>query len=447
MIRTRVISTVLIGLSCWTSWGQQATSAGTGRFTHGQLIAFAEEYGTPLYVYDGDLIRTKFRRFTDAFSRQYPKVKVYYALKANSNLSIVALLKKAGAAAECISMGEMQIALQLGYPGPEILFTSSSKSAEELEFAVSHQVVINLDSMGDLENLISVVERLEKRAKVSFRINPDVDPRTHRHIATGHKFSKFGILFENDEIVHAYRRAKDCRWLEIVGIHSHIGSQMMDLEPFLRNVQLVASAVRTLKAELGIELEFIDLGGGLGIPYRDAENPLTPEIVAEAVCRSLEEELADVGYLPTLVLEPGRYFVGDAGILLARVNSVKHTPYQHFINVDTGFNHLLRPLLYEAHHRVRVLGRDGDNETFDVAGNICETGDILAHDRLLPTPSPGDYVAFLDAGAYGFSMASEYNSFLLPAEILVRGDTVRVIRTRAQFSDLLRNQILLEDLR
>lgn len=446
-MKARLIATVVVLLWCFAAPGQPVPSTSTGRFSHQQLIAFAEQYQTPLYVYDGDLIGEKYERFTDAFSRHYPKVKVYYALKANSSLSIVALLKKAGAAAECISMGEMQIALQLGYQGSEILFTSSSKSPQELEFAVVNEVVINLDSLGDLENLIAVVERLQKKAKISFRINPDVDPKTHRHIATGHKFSKFGILFENDEIMRAYGRAKECPWLEIVGIHSHIGSQITDLEPFLRNVQLVASAVRKLKVGLGIELEFIDLGGGLGIPYRDGETPLTPETVAEVVCRSLKAELADLGYLPTLVLEPGRYFVGDAGILLARVNSVKHTPYQHFINVDTGFNHLLRPLLYEAHHRVRVLGRGGTSETFEVAGNICETGDILAHDRVLPTPSPGDYVAFLDAGAYGFSMASEYNSFLLPAEILVRGDRVQVIRARAQFSDLLRNQILLDDLR
>lgn len=446
-MKVRMFATVVVLLWCWTSSGQQVPSTSTGRFSHQQLIAFAKEYQTPLYVYDGDLIGEKFRRFTEAFSRHYPNVKVYYALKANTNLSIVALLKKAGAAAECISMGEMQIALQLGYQGPDILFTSSSKSLQELEFAVSHEVVINLDSLGDLENLIAVVERLQRHAKISFRINPDIDPRTHRHIATGHKFSKFGILFENDEIVRAYQRAQQCSLLEIAGIHSHIGSQITDLEPFLRNVQLVSSAVRKLKTELGLELEFIDLGGGLGIPYRDGETPLTPETVAEVVCRSLKAELCDLGYLPALALEPGRYFVGDAGILLARVNSVKHTPYQHFINVDTGFNHLVRPLLYEAYHRVRVLAREGNIETFEVAGNICETGDILAHDRALPTPSPGDYVAFLDAGAYGFSMASEYNSFLLPAEILVRGDRVQVIRTRAKFSDLLRNQVLLEDLR
>ncbi len=160
----------------------------------------------------------------------------------------------------------------------------------------------------------------------------------------------------------------------------------------------------------------------------------------------LKSELEGLGYLPELWLEPGRYFVGDAGILLTRVNSVKHTPYRHFINVDTGFNHLVRPILYEAYHRVRVLNGKGKKAVFDVAGNICETGDILAHDRELPTPEPGDILAILDAGAYGFTMASEYNSFLLPAEILVRGDEARVIRHRERFEDLLRNQVLLEDL-
>ena len=211
-------------------------------------------------------------------------------------------------------------------------------------------------------------------------------------------------------------------------------------------MELVSLAAKRLHDELGIKLEFIDLGGGLGIPYRDGVTPLTPTEVADHVAPLLEERFKDLGFLPTLVLEPGRFFVGDAGFLITRVNSVKHTPYKNFINVDTGFNHLVRPLLYDAHHRVRVLNGTGEIEVFDVAGNICETGDVLAHDRALPTPEVGDYLVFLDAGAYGFSMASEYNSFLLPAEILVRGDTEQVIRRRESFDDLLRNQILPDDL-
>ncbi|MDJ0838165.1 MAG: diaminopimelate decarboxylase [Acidobacteriota bacterium] len=418
----------------------------TGRFSHEQLIGYAQEYGTPLYVYDGDRIKEKFHKFSKAFKDAYGNTKIYYALKANTNLSIVALLKKEGASAECISMGEIYLARKLGWKGEDILFTSSSKSPVEMEYAVNHDVVINLDSMGDLENLIATVEKLKKKARVSFRLNTDVDPKTHKHISTSHKTTKFGILFENDQIMEGYKRAYDHPLLEVWGIHSHIGSQIMDDSPFVRNVKLVTTAVKRLKQELGIELKFMDLGGGLGIPYRDGQEPLEPEVVANKMAKLVKQELKDLGYMPALWMEPGRYFVGDAGFLVARVNSVKDTPYKHFINVDTGFNHLVRPILYEAYHRVRVLGRKGEREKFDVAGNICETGDILAYDRMLPRPSVGDYVAFMDAGAYGFTMASEYNMFTLPAEIMVRGDKVDVIRKRPDIEDLFRNQILLKDL-
>ena len=438
------IALLAIGIA---GYGANEVYTETGRFSHDQLIEYGKQYQTPVYVYDGDLIVKKFQKFNTAYKDAYGAVKIFYAVKANTNLSIIALLKKAGAHAECISMGEIKMAQRAGHQGKDILFTASSKSHEELTYAVQNDVVINLDSLGDLTNLQTVCEQLRKKAKISFRINPDVDPKTHRHISTGHKFSKFGILFENDEIIEAYRRAKADSNLEILGIHSHIGSQITDAEPFERNVLLVTEAVKRLKKELGIELRFINLGGGLGIPYRDGEKPLEPEYVAKKVSDLVKRELKDTGYLPELWLEPGRYFVGDAGFLVARVNSVKHTPYKHFINVDTGFNHLVRPILYQAHHRVRVLNGSGKPETFDIAGNICETGDILAHDRVLPTPKPGDYVVFMDAGAYGFSMASEYNSFLLPAEILVRGNQVDVIRKRETFEDLLRNQVVPADLK
>ena len=419
----------------------------TGRFSHDQLIGYARTYGTPLFVYDGDLIKRKYHKFHDAFAGAYGDVKIHYALKANTNISIVALLKKEGAAAEVISMGEIYLARKLGYKGEDILFTSSSKSPHELVYAVENEVIINLDSIGDLENLIATVEKLNRKARVSFRINTDVDPQTHKHISTSHKATKFGILFENDQIMDGYKRAHEHPLLEVWGIHSHIGSQIMDDGPFVRNVQLVSTAVKRLKKELGIELKFMDLGGGLGIPYRDGQAPLEPEVVAQKIADLLKTELADLGYRPALWMEPGRYFVGDAGILLARVSSVKDTPYKHFINVDTGFNHLVRPILYEAYHRIRVLGREGNLDSFEVAGNICETGDILGKDRRLPRPQPGDYIAILDAGAYGFSMASEYNMFPLPAEILVRGETAEVIRKRQDIEDFFRHQVLLEDLR
>lgn len=418
----------------------------TGRFSHDFLTDLANQHGTPLFVYDGDRIVKKFQKFKHAYEQAYGNVKVFYAVKANTNLSIVALLKQAGAYAECISLGEMKLAHRLGFRGEDILFTSSSKAPEELKWAVENEVIINLDSMGDLENLQTVVADMEKTARISFRINPDVDPNTHRHISTGHKFSKFGILFENDEIIRAYKQAAEDPHLEIWGIHSHIGSQITDLEPFERNVKLVVEAVTRLKKELGIELKFINLGGGLGIPYHDGQEPLQPETVAKVTVDMLRKHMKDLGYEPALWFEPGRYFVGDAGFLVTKVHSVKDTPYRHFINVDTGFNHLIRPVLYEAYHRVRVLNRSENLGVYDVAGNICETGDILAKDRQLPRPEKGDYMVFLDAGAYGFSMASEYNMFRLPAEVLVRGERVDIVRKRAEFDDFFRNQVVPTDL-
>lgn len=422
------------------------TFTSTGRFSHRQLVQWAKEFGSPLYVYDGDLIAKRFAEFKQAFVSQYPKVKIHYAMKANTNISIVALLRKLGAAAECISAGEIKIAQKVGYEGKDILFTASSKSQSELQLAVETGLTINLDSVGDLQNLIVVVERLKKKAKVSFRINPDVDPKTHRHISTGHKFSKFGILLQEKQVVDAYRTAMEHPLLQVHGIHSHIGSQILDLEPFQRNVELITGVVRMLKQQLNLELKFINLGGGLGIPYKDGERGLHPETVAKSVCAELKKQMSEIGYMPELWLEPGRYFVGEAGMLLGQVNSVKTSSIQNFINVDTGFNHLARPILYEAYHRVRVLSRSSSSDVFEVAGNICETGDILAHHRKLPTPQVNDFVSILDAGAYGFSMSSEYNSFQLPAEILVQGEQVKLIRKRATFDDLLRNQILLPEL-
>jgi len=416
-----------------------------GRFSFKVLERFAEKYGTPLYIYDGDRMVSNVTRLSKAFRSRYDKVKVHYALKANSNISILSLLKKQGLGAECISMGEIQIALKMGYTGDDILFTSSSKSMEELSFAVQHRVTINLDSMGDLENLCKVVNHMKVHTKVSFRVNPDVDPMTHHHIATGHKFTKFGILLEGDEILDAYRGVLENEYLEAIGIHSHVGSQILFPKPMERNAVLLVEAVKRLKKELGIELKFIDIGGGLGIPYKEDQSALDADAIAETVTSIFKTELGPIMPLPELWMEPGRYFVGDAGILLARINSVKHTPHTNFINIDTGFNHQLRPILYQAHHQVRLVGEGRGEREYDIAGNICETGDIVAEDRCLPTPVTGDLVAIMDTGAYGFSMASEYNSFLLPAEVLVLGEQDHLIRKRETFDDLMRNQILLDE--
>lgn len=437
--------------TCAPSYSISEYETSTGTFTHSELLDLARQYGTPLYVYDGNLIVEKYREFYQAFAKNYEKIKVHYAVKANTNLNILSLLHQAGADAECISEGEMRLAAKMGFKKNKMLFTSSSKSIKELEFATKNNVVINLDSLADLENLISVVEKLKKKVRVCFRINPDILANTHQHIATGYKLTKFGILQEEGEVLTAYKTAKNHPYLDPIGVHSHIGSQILDVKPFHDNVEIVSSVATKLKESLNLELQFIDLGGGLGIPYHDGEKSLTPEDLAASICPVIKEKFKSFKNLPELWLEPGRYFVAQAGILLAHVNSVKMTPYNNFVNVDTGFNHLARPLLYEAHHRVRVLNSattssNIPNSTADamkvyqVAGNICETGDILAHERKLPLPKRGDTIAFLDTGAYGFSMSSEYNSFFLPAEVMRYNKKIYLLRKRASFQDLLRNQ-------
>lgn len=418
----------------------------TGRFSHQQLQGWARSHGTPLYVYDGDLIVRRARELDAAYRQHFPKLKVLYAVKANSNLALLSLLFAQGVGAECISGGELRTALRLGVRGENMLFTSSAKTREELELALRSGIVINLDSFGDIAHVAEMAASLNTKAKVSVRINPDVDPKTHRFISTGHKFSKFGVLLEDDQIMQAYAQIKASPHLEIWGLHSHIGSQILEAGPFEQNAAVLLGFLRRLKQELGIELRFVDLGGGIGIPYRDGQAPLDPAEIARRVADIFKPGFATLGYQPEIWLEPGRYLVAESGILLTRVISVKDTPYTDFINVDTGFNHLIRPLLYEAYHRVRVLGRDQDIRLFDVAGNICETGDILAHERLLPTPKDGDILALLDAGAYGFSMASSYNSFDLPAELLVRGEKAELIRSRSNLEDLFRHQFIPDDL-
>lgn len=393
----------------------------TYKFTHKQLLELAKKHGSPLYVYDGDLIKKRFNEFHTAFKNEYSRVKVHYALKANTNLNIVSLLRKEGAGAECISIGEMMIAKKVGHKNQDIILTSSSKSDDELTYAVKNNILVNLDSLEDLDNLIRICTKLKRKASISFRINPDVNPQTHKNINTGHKFTKFGILQTEGQITKAYKTARDNKWINVRGVHSHIGSQILEVQPFLENVTIHTEVLRKLKLDLNMELEFMNLGGGLGIPYLDNQEGLTPEKMAKTICPVLKENLKFMKKLPELWFEPGRYFVAQSGILISRVNSVKHSPYTNFINVDTGFNHLARPMLYQAHHRVRVLGKNSDKKVFQIAGNICETGDILTDDRILPTPNPGDHIALLDAGAYGFSMASEYNSFYLPPEVMILG--------------------------
>lgn len=415
-----------------------------GEAAHPEAVAaltrLAAEYGTPLYVYDAETIREKARALREAFMPRFRRLALRYALKANTNVEIVRRVLAEGLAPEVVSEGEVRAALRAGASGRDVLFTSSSKSPSEIDFALQHEVLLNVDNLDELAQVSAAALRLGTTARISFRLNPGVDPDTLHQINTGIPESKFGVHLDGGHAREAYERARALPAVAITGVHCHIGSQITETAGYEKSARRMLAFVRELKEELGLTLSFVDLGGGLGIPFADGQAVMTPEDLARALKPIWDEEVALLGYEPELWIEPGRFLVAQAGLMVARVNSVKTTPVKTFVNVDAGFNTLMRPALYGAAHRVRIVGRDGPPMLLDVAGDVCETGDILAEGRLLPKPEAGDLVAFLDAGAYGFVMASEYNARPLPAEVLVDGDTVRVIRRRGTWDELHRGE-------
>lgn len=415
--------------------GEAAHPAAVAAFSR-----LAAEHGTPLYVYDAETIRESARALREAFVPRFRRLRLRYALKANTNVSIVRLLLGEGLAPEVVSEGEIRAALRAGAKGSDVLFTSSSKGPSEIDFALRHDVVLNVDNLDELAQVSAAATRLGTTARISFRINPGVDPDTLHQINTGIPESKFGLHLDGGNARRAYEAATTLPALAIEGIHCHIGSQITETAGYETTARKMLGLVRELRRDLGLTLSFVDLGGGFGIPFRDGQSVMSPSALAAALKPIWDEEVALLGDEPELWVEPGRFLVAPAGVMVARVNSVKTTPVKTFVNVDAGFNTLMRPALYGAEHRVRVIGRSGPAETLDVAGDVCETGDILAEARSLPRPEAGDLVVFLDAGAYGFAMASEYNARPLPAEVLVDGEEVRVVRRRGTFEELFRGE-------
>jgi diaminopimelate decarboxylase len=407
----------------------------------------ARRFGTPLYIYDEETIRGQIRRFRQAFESLFPRVRVLYALKANASLAVVRILKSGGARAEVVSGGELYLARQAEFSGDQIMFTSSSKSPWEIDAAIRAGAVLNLDSFDDLEAASEAAGRLGARATISFRINPGVDPTTLHQINTGITESKFGLHIASGIAFSAFERARRLPNLEIAGAQCHIGSQIASTAGYEETARRMLALLLDLRDKLDLTLRFLDLGGGIAIPYRPGERIMTPEDLARALLPVWGSGVAALGYEPELWLEPGRFLVGPAGFLLMRVNSVKVTPVKTIVNVDAGFNDLIRPVLYGAYYRVFAPGKSGPTSSVDVAGVICETGDILASDRMLPRLCRGDLLLIPDAGAYGFSMASEYNLQPLPAEVLVRSDDrAAVIREREPLEEFLRRQRVPEDL-
>lgn len=404
-------------------------------------VELAQKFGTPLYVYDEQRIRERCREFLAAFAAHYPRVEIRYAYKANTSLAILYALRQEGAGADIVSEGELYIALKVGVKPEKIIFTGNNKTDSELERAVNAGVVINLDAAHELERLKLICEKKRKRTKISFRINPAVSPETHPHLATGLRESKFGI--PEEEALAAYKSALESKYLKIVGVHMHIGSQITSTKPYEEAAAKLTDMAGRLKKNLGIDLEFIDFGGGVGIRYESEKQYITPEDLARAIIPIVKEKIRvyDLS-VPALFFEPGRYIVGDAGLTLTRVSTIKQTPYKKFIGCDAGFNVLIRPMVYDAYHEVVVANKMNrkPEEVVTIAGNICESGDILARDRELPRIESNDILAILDAGAYGFIMSSQYNSRPRCAEVLVSNEKYELIRERESFKDLLVKQ-------
>ena len=395
----------------------------------------AEKYGTPLYVTSEDRVCGQFGRYQRALFRHYKNVQVLFAAKANGNLAVLRALAGLGAGADVFSSGELHLALEAGMPAEKLLFNGSSKSPQDLVLAVQKGITVSVDSPDELRQLDAVAGAAGTAAKIAFRVNPALDVPTHPKIATGLATSKFGI--PHKEIPAAYREALACANVQPVGLHCHIGSQILDIEPFARATEVMVRIAKEL-TDMGVNLEFIDLGGGLGIPYHHDTDPApTPDDYAARVVPIFKAGIEDCGITPELWVEPGRFLVADSTVLLTRVNSTK-TAHKRFANVDAGFNLLIRPAMYDAYHEVIVANRADAMETtaYTVTGPICETGDILAHDRNLPPLSAGDVIAVLDTGAYGFAMSSQYNSRPRCPEVLVRGDEESLMRRGETIHDL-----------
>jgi diaminopimelate decarboxylase len=399
-------------------------------------VALAEEVGTPLYITDEQRVRGNYRRYHQALSDYYPNVRVLFAAKANGNLAILSLLASEGAGADVFSSGELALALKAGMAPERLLFNGSSKSPADLLLAVENGVRVSVDSLDELHQLDRIASTAGETVEIAFRVNPALEVPTHPKIATGLATSKFGI--PHDQILGAYRRARACSNVKPVGIHCHIGSQLLEVQPFARAAEVMVRLASEI-ADEGIDLEFIDLGGGLGIPYHHDTDPApTPEEYAAEVMPVFLEGIVKAGIMPELWVEPGRYLVADSTVLVTRVNSVKETS-RRFANVDAGFNLLVRPVMYDAYHEVMVANKaDQPPEgKYTIAGPICETGDLLALDRDLPKVEAGDLIAVLDAGAYGFAMSSQYNSRARCPEVLVSGPERAVMRRAEGTDDLM----------
>ncbi|MBI5204687.1 MAG: diaminopimelate decarboxylase [Nitrospirae bacterium] len=390
----------------------------------------AEKYGTPLYVYSHATLLRHFKAYDDAFDG-YPHI-ICFAVKANSNLAILRLFAENNGGADIVSGGELFRALKAGVSPKRIVYAGVGKTDDEIRFALRSKILMfNVESEAELQRINEVAGKMKTKAPVALRINPDIDPQTHPYISTGLKKHKFGIPIE--DAIEYYRAANRLKNISIVGIHKHIGSQITKVSPFVDALKRILFLIDELNAQ-GVNIKYLDMGGGLGIPYKDEEPPV-PKDLAKNILPLLN------GRKMTLIMEPGRSIVGNAGILVTKTLYLKQGHEKEFIIVDAGMNDLMRPSLYGAYHGIIPLKRYRRANTFaDVVGPICESGDFFAKEREMTGVRQGEYLAVMSAGAYGFSMSSNYNSRPRPAEVMVKGRKHFLIRERETYKTLTDNE-------
>jgi diaminopimelate decarboxylase len=392
------------------------------------LSEIAARFRTPLYVYSKKTILRHLDRMETAFKEVSHLI--CYALKANSNLEILKIVNAQGCGADVVSRGELFLALKSGIDPKKIVFAGVGKTEEEIRYALESDILmLNVESEPELRLIEKIAEQLDRTAPVSFRINPGIDPASHPYLATSLKTTKFGL--EEREALKLYGQSKSSKDLDPVGIQMHLGSQITTLSPFYEGAKILVAIYNELRSS-GIELGYIDLGGGLGVPFRESDNIPSPDEYVSHLMPLFEDVDA------TIIAEPGRCIMGNAGILLTNILYLKSTSSKSFVVVDAGVNDFVRPAFYNAYHQVWQVERPtGVKGRFDVVGPVCEASDYLAKNVPLTTPSAGDYLAIMTAGAYGYSMASNYNSRLRPAEVLVDGEEVTLIRERERLEDLV----------
>ncbi len=383
-----------------------------------------EDYGSPLYVYEEETILDKFQTLHDCIT--YPHKRILYAIKTNPNLAIAKLLQSKKCGIDAVSPGEILLALHAGFSAEDILFTGNNMTDAEMDFAVKEKVLLNIDSLSRLEKF----GKKYPNKSVCIRVNPNIVTQVHQHVITAGPKTKFGI---NHDQIEEVKKIVDQYNLNLIGVHSHIGSGILDPEKFLLAMEVTCEIAKKFDS-----LEFVDFGGGIGIAYKPEEKNIDLAEFGQKVSQYFEKFCQQYGKKLTLIIEPGRFLVGESGYLLTKVNTIKYNGARKFAGTDSGFNHLIRPTMYGSYHPTyNASNMQGEIEKVDICGNICESGDLFARDREIPKIKEDDIVAISHSGAYGFAMASNYNLRPFPAEVIVQGGKAKLARKRQSINDLL----------